>query len=84
MSIVIKDIIGYTDDYYDWGGAFMYGSIIAATDAVAVIALLKEVGAPTKFNSLTEGESLLNDGTAMVLYQLAAVRYICVKFDRLL
>ena len=46
----------------------MFSSIISATDPVAVVALLKELGTPTKFNILLEGESLMNDGTAMVFY----------------
>jgi NhaP-type Na+/H+ or K+/H+ antiporter len=45
-----------------------FGAIVCATDPVAVVALLKELGTPLKFNVLLEGESLLNDGTAMVFY----------------
>ena len=44
------------------------GAILAATDPVAVVALLKELGTPMKFNILLEGESLLNDGTATVFF----------------
>jgi NhaP-type Na+/H+ or K+/H+ antiporter len=46
----------------------MYGSIISATDPVAVVALLKELGASKRLATLIEGESLLNDGTAMVVF----------------
>lgn len=44
------------------------GSILSATDPVAVVALLKELGASVRFGHLIEGESLLNDGVAMVFY----------------
>ena len=40
---------------------------MSCTDTAAVITLLKEVGAPKKFSSLIEGESLLNDATCMIL-----------------
>ena len=50
----------------------MFGSILSCTDTVAVLALLKEVGAPKKLNSLIEGESLLNDGSCMVLFEIAS------------
>jgi NhaP-type Na+/H+ or K+/H+ antiporter len=40
---------------------------MSCTDTAAVIALLKEVGAPKKFSSLIEGESLINDATCMIL-----------------
>lgn len=37
---------------------------------MAVVALLKELGASVRFNTLVEGESLMNDGTAMVFFML--------------
>jgi NhaP-type Na+/H+ or K+/H+ antiporter len=46
----------------------MFGSIISATDPVAVVALLKELGASKRLSTLIEGESLFNDGTAMVCF----------------
>ena len=39
---------------------------MSCTDTASVIALLKEVGAPKKFSSLIEGESLINDATCMI------------------
>lgn len=47
------------------------GAILCATDPVAVVALLKELGAPPALTVQIQGESLLNDGTAIVLYQLS-------------
>ena len=44
--------------------------MLSATDPVAVVALLKELGASVRFNTLVEGESLMNDGTAMVFFAL--------------
>jgi CPA1 family monovalent cation:H+ antiporter len=48
--------------------ALLFGALISATDPVAVIALFKELGAPLRLNVLIEGESLLNDATAIVLF----------------
>ena len=45
-----------------------FGAITAATDPVAVVALLKSAGASPKLTMIIVGESLLNDGTAMVLF----------------
>ena len=65
-------IYGYneegTDQKFTWNAALLYGSIISATDPVAVVALLKELGASRRLATLIEGESLLNDGTAMVVF----------------
>jgi CPA1 family monovalent cation:H+ antiporter len=49
----------------------VFGSIISATDPVAVVALLKELGASKRLATLIEGESLLNDGTAVVILMIA-------------
>ena len=66
IAIILKYILQY--DYLDWGETLTIGAILAATDPVAVVALLKELGTPLKFNILLEGESLLNDGTATVFF----------------
>jgi CPA1 family monovalent cation:H+ antiporter len=50
--------------------SLVFGALISATDPVAVVALFKEVGAPRRLNTLVEGESLLNDGTAIVLFRV--------------
>ena len=50
--------------------AILFGALISATDPVAVIALLKEIGAPLRLTVLVEGESLLNDATAIVLFTI--------------
>ncbi|MFQ5704739.1 MAG: cation:proton antiporter [Gemmatimonadales bacterium] len=53
-----------------WGPALLFGALIAATDPVAVVALFKEVGAPKRLAILVEGESLLNDATAIVVFRI--------------
>ncbi len=50
--------------------ALLFGALISATDPVAVVALFKELGAPLRLNVLVEGESLLNDATAIVLFTI--------------
>jgi len=54
----------------DWWHALTLGAILSATDPVAVVALLKELGAPVHINTIIEMESLFNDGTAMVFYTI--------------
>ena len=55
---------------WGWGSSLMLGSILSATDPVAVVALLKEVGASKRLGHIIEGESLVNDGTAIVVFSL--------------
>jgi len=53
-----------------WGTAFIFSALIAATDPVAVTALFRELSAPRDLIVLIEGESLFNDGTAIVFLSL--------------
>jgi len=55
---------------WSWTAALVFGALISATDPVAVVALLRELGAPKRISTLIEGESLLNDGTAIVVFSL--------------
>lgn len=49
----------------------VFGALMSATDPVAVVALFRAVGAPKRLAVLVEGESLFNDGTAIVVFNLA-------------
>jgi CPA1 family monovalent cation:H+ antiporter len=51
----------------------LFGALISATDPVAVVALFRELGVPRRLNVLVEGESLLNDATAIVLFKILLV-----------
>lgn len=48
----------------------VFASLIAATDPIAVVSLFKSLGAPKRLAVLVEGESLLNDGTAVVVFSM--------------
>jgi NhaP-type Na+/H+ or K+/H+ antiporter len=53
---------------WSWNYCFLFGSILCATDPVSVVSLLKSTKASTKLTMIISGESLLNDGSAMILY----------------
>jgi CPA1 family monovalent cation:H+ antiporter len=52
--------------------AMLFGALISATDPVAVLAIFRELRVPRRVAMLVEGESVLNDGTALVLFSLLA------------
>lgn len=56
---------------WPWSSASVFGVLIAATDPVSVIATFKESGLAGRLRLLVEAESLLNDGTAAVLFAVA-------------
>ncbi len=59
----------------------LFGVIISATDPVAVLGIFKEVGAPRRLRTIVEGESLFNDGTALVLFNILLAMFISEHFD---
>jgi CPA1 family monovalent cation:H+ antiporter len=50
--------------------ALLFGALISATDPVAVVAVFRQLGVPERLLVLVEGESLLNDGVAIVLFTI--------------
>jgi CPA1 family monovalent cation:H+ antiporter len=57
--------------HWPWSSAGVFGVLIAATDPVSVIATFEEAGLAGRLRLLVEAESLLNDGTAAVLFAIA-------------
>ncbi|MEO5964957.1 MAG: sodium:proton antiporter [Candidatus Limnocylindrales bacterium] len=66
VAVIVSMVTGM-----DFGLAFLLGAMISATDPVAVVALFKRVGAPPRLATVVEAESLLNDGTGIVLFTIA-------------
>ena len=61
--------------------ALTFGALIAATDPVAVVSLFRMLGVPKRLANLVEGESLMNDGTALVLFNLMLAVVATGKFN---
>ena len=70
LTILLIKISGIGLGNWTWTLALLFGTVISATDPVAVVAILKEVGASKKLATLIEGESMLNDGTAIVIFMV--------------
>ncbi len=56
-----------------WPAAIALGALVAPPDAVAALAVLRQVNPPYRIRSILEGESLLNDASALLIYRLAVV-----------
>jgi monovalent cation/hydrogen antiporter len=54
-----------------WAAAIALGAIVAPPDAVAATAVLRQLRPPHRILTILEGESLLNDATALLIYRLA-------------
>jgi Na+/H+ antiporter len=64
-----------------WAAAFTLGAIVSPTDALAATEVIRRVGAPRRVVAIIEGESLLNDGLALVLYKTAVAAAVAGTFS---
>lgn len=63
MIISVRTFLQFTFPYdWSWKTSLWLGGLLSATDPVAVVALLKELGTSKKLSTIIEGESLMNDG----------------------
>jgi monovalent cation/hydrogen antiporter len=66
VAVVAHEVIGLS-----WPLAFALGAIVSPTDPVAATAIMRQLGAPRRLVNFVEGESLVNDATALVAYRVA-------------
>lgn len=63
-----------------WAGAIALGAIVSPPDAVAVTALGRRLNIPHRIVTILEGESLVNDATALILYRAAIAAAVGLRF----
>jgi len=66
-AVVIRYVLGFSEDF-GWYTAIMLGAILSATDHVAVVSQLKEVQADYRLETLIQGETLVNEGSIIVIF----------------
>jgi Na+/H+ antiporter len=64
-----------------WGVAFVLGAVVSPTDPTAATAIAERLGLPRRLVALIEGESLVNDGTALVAYKFAVIAVVSGSFS---
>jgi monovalent cation/hydrogen antiporter len=67
VAVVVKALV----PDMPWAAAFTLGAIVAPTDPVAATEIMRRMAVPRRMVSVVEGESLINDGTALVAYRAA-------------
>lgn len=68
-------------DSMTWGIAFVLGAIVAPPDAVAATAITRRLGVRRRIVTVLEGESLVNDATALVAYRMGVAAVIGGTFS---
>jgi monovalent cation/hydrogen antiporter len=67
-------------DGLSWPAAFALGAIVSPTDPLAATAIARRLGVPRRLITLLEGESLVNDATALVAYRVAVAAAVSGSF----
>jgi Na+/H+ antiporter len=79
VAVVAHSVI----DGMTWPSAFVLGAIVSPTDPIAATAIARRLGVPRKLVTIVEGESLVNDGTGLVLYRVAVAVAVTGSFSLL-
>jgi monovalent cation/hydrogen antiporter len=70
-------------DELTWAAAFALGAIVSPTDPVAATTIMRRLGAPRRVVNFVEGESLVNDASALVAYRVAVAAAVGGSFSLL-
>ena len=73
LMVIVVGFYTYLFFKINWLEAFLLGIIIAPTDPVSVIATFKRLGVIRRFQLIVAGESLFNDGVAIVIYSILII-----------
>jgi CPA1 family monovalent cation:H+ antiporter len=75
VAAVAHSLVGLS-----WPAAFVLGAIVSPTDPIAATSIAQRLGIPRRIVTIVEGESLINDGTALVAYRFAVAAVVTGSF----
>ena len=82
LTTVVVAVVAHTVvDGLTWPAAFVLGAIVSPTDPIAATAIARRLGVPRHLVTIVEGESLVNDGTGLVLYRVALAAVVTGAFS---
>jgi Na+/H+ antiporter len=77
VAMVVHVIV----DGIPWAAAFTVGAIVSPTDPVAATAIFRRLGAPRRLVAVVEGESLVNDSSALIVFRVAVAAAVGGTFS---
>ena len=81
MTMVVVAVVAHEAIGLDWAAAFVLGAVVSPTDPIAATAISKRLGVPRRLVVIVEGESLVNDATALVALRVAVVAAVSGTFS---
>ena len=79
--VVVAVVAHMAVDGMSWSAAFVLGAVVAPTDPIASTAIMRRLGVPRSTVTVVEGESLVNDGSALVFYRVAVTAAVAGSFS---
>jgi monovalent cation/hydrogen antiporter len=80
-TLVVGVVAHSVVDGLPWSAAFVLGAVVSPTDPIAATSIARRLGVPRRVVTVIEGESLVNDATALVLYRVAVVAVLTGSFS---
>lgn len=81
ITFVIAIVMYYLMPAISWPLAFVLGAVISPPDDVAIVAIAEKIRMPDKVVTILEGEAMLNDATALILFRFALAAVITHQFS---
>ncbi|HKF86340.1 MAG TPA: Na+/H+ antiporter [Candidatus Limnocylindrales bacterium] len=72
-TVIVAAVVKYFVPDLPWAAAFAFGAIVSPPDAVAATSVFRRLGVPRRLVTILEGESLVNDATALVLLRTSVL-----------
>jgi CPA1 family monovalent cation:H+ antiporter len=80
-TLVVGVVAHSVIDGLPWSAAFVLGAVVSPTDPIAATSIARRLGVPRRLVTVIEGESLVNDATALVLYRVAVAAVLTGSFS---
>src|SRR6266511_4863302 len=80
-TVTVAAVAHWAIDGFSWKAAFVLGAIVSPTDPLAATSIAHRLGVPRRVIAVIEGESLVNDGTALVLWKVAVGAVVAGSFS---
>ena len=77
VAVAAHELVGG----FSWSAAFVLGAVVSPTDPLAATQIAHRLGVPRRVIAIIEGEGLINDGTALVLYKVAVAAVVAGTFS---
>lgn len=81
LSIAVVGAVTHYGMSVPWMSSLLFASLIVPTDTLSILSVFRELKVPSKLSTIVEGESLFNDGTAIIIYKLILTLILAQEYS---